>query len=90
MGWTLLDQLGQIIRERFTGGEPAGLTRLRHAQCARQALDATRAALTHLGVAPELSGEDIRAALRAIDELAGRSDIEEVFDRIFSQFCVGK
>lgn len=87
---SLLDQLGQIIRERFTGGEPAGLTRLRHAQCARQALDATRAALTHLGVAPELSGEDIRAALRAIDELAGRSDIEEVFDRIFSQFCVGK
>jgi tRNA modification GTPase len=37
-----------------------------------------------------LVSEDIRAALRAIDELAGRSDIEEVFDRIFSQFCVGK
>ena len=86
----LLERLGQIIRDRFAGGEPAGLTRSRHTHCARQALSATQSAVTHLGIAPELAGEDIRAALRAIDELAGRSDIEEVFDRIFSQFCVGK
>lgn len=86
----LLDQMSQIVRDRFTGGEPAGLTRSRHKDCALRALEATRSAMTHLGVAPELSGEDIRTALRAIDELAGRSDIEEVFDRIFSQFCVGK
>ncbi|MEL6686792.1 MAG: tRNA uridine-5-carboxymethylaminomethyl(34) synthesis GTPase MnmE [Pseudomonadota bacterium] len=86
----LLERLSHIIQSRFTGGEPAGLTRSRHADCARRALTATQSAITHLGIAPELSGEDIRAALRAIDELAGRSDIEEVFDRIFSQFCVGK
>ncbi|MGB6317322.1 MAG: tRNA uridine-5-carboxymethylaminomethyl(34) synthesis GTPase MnmE, partial [Litorimonas sp.] len=86
----LLERLDAIVRDRFTGGEPAGLTRARHVDCARRALAATRSATRHLGVAPELSGEDIRTALRALDELAGRSDIEEVFDRIFSQFCVGK
>ncbi|MGJ8560553.1 MAG: tRNA uridine-5-carboxymethylaminomethyl(34) synthesis GTPase MnmE [Litorimonas sp.] len=86
----LLHQLETIIRDRFTGTEPAGLTRARHTDCARRALVATQSAQSHLGIAPELVSEDIRAALRAIDELAGRSDIEEVFDRIFSQFCVGK
>jgi tRNA modification GTPase len=86
----LLHQLDAIIRDRFTGAEPAGLTRARHTECARRALAATQSAQTHLGFAPELVSEDIRTALRAIDELAGRSDIEEVFDRIFSQFCVGK
>ena len=86
----LLERLEAVIRERFAGHESAGLTRARHADCARRALSATRAAMTNLVVAPELSGEDIRRALKAIDELAGRSDIEEVFDRIFSQFCIGK
>lgn len=86
----LLQKLDAIIRERFTGGEPAGLTRARHTDCAERALSAARSAQTHLGIAPELVSEDIRTALRALDELAGRSDIEEVFDRIFSQFCVGK
>lgn len=87
---SLLEELEMIIRDRFTGAEPAGLTRARHTDCARRALTATQTAQTHLGIAPELVSEDIRVALRAIDELAGRSDIEEVFDRIFSQFCVGK
>ena len=86
----LLQRLETIVRDRFTGGEPAGLTRARHADCARRALSATQSAQTHLGRAPELVSEDIRAALRVIDELAGRVDIEDVFDRIFSQFCVGK
>ena len=86
----LVDQLDGVIRARFAGHEAAGLTRARHADLARRALEAARRAQGHLGTAPELAGEDIRAALRALDELAGRADIEDVFDRIFSQFCIGK
>ena len=86
----LLQQLERIVRERFAGHESAGLTRARHADLARQARDAARSAQRHLVDAPELAGEDIRRALRALDELAGRADIEDVFDRIFSQFCIGK
>ena len=86
----LVERLEGVIRERFAGHESAGLTRARHADLARRALEAARRAQRHLGTAPELAGEDIRAALRALDELAGRADIEDVFDRIFSQFCIGK
>ena len=86
----LLARLERIVRERFAGHESAGLTRARHTELARQARDAARSAQRHLVDAPELAGEDIRRALRALDELAGRADIEDVFDRIFSQFCIGK
>ena len=86
----LQDRLAAILSERFGATESAGLTRARHADLARRALKAARAAQRNLAAAPELSGEDIRAALRALDELAGRADIEDVFDRIFSQFCIGK
>jgi len=47
-------------------------------------------AVGNLGHAPELAGDDIRTALHALKELAGETDIESVFDRIFSRFCVGK
>ena len=86
----LLAQLSALITERFAGQESAGLTRARHSRLAEAARDAAASAQARLGTAPELASEDIRRALRSIDELAGRSDIEEVFDRIFSQFCVGK
>ena len=87
---TLLTEIEHILRTRFAGHESAGLTRARHTDLARKARHAATSAQTHLGFAPELAGEDIRAALRALDELAGRADIEDVFDRIFSQFCIGK
>jgi tRNA modification GTPase len=87
---TLLTEIETILRTRFAGHESAGLTRARHTDLARKARQAAASAQTHLGLAPELAGEDIRAALRALDELAGRADIEDVFDRIFSQFCIGK
>lgn len=86
----LLTEIETILRTRFAGHESAGLTRARHTDLARKARQAAASAQTHLGLAPELAGEDIRAALRALDELAGRADIEDVFDRIFSQFCIGK
>ncbi len=34
--------------------------------------------------------EQIRLALRALDEVAGRSGIENVLDAIFANFCIGK
>jgi len=38
----------------------------------------------------ELASEDLRKSLKNIEELAGRADMEQVFDRIFSSFCIGK
>ena len=84
------DQLEARIVELFSPSQSAGLTRARHRDCVMRAKDSLSRALDNLGVAPELSGDDIRRALHAIKELAGETDIERVFDRIFSRFCVGK
>ena len=75
---------------RYSVGDEAGLTRARHKDCVHRAQIALDRALNNLGIAPELAGDDIRSALHAIKELAGETDIESVFDRIFSRFCVGK
>ena len=83
-------QLEARITEMFSPSQDAGLTRARHRDCVVRAKDSTARALDNLGLAPELSGDDIRRALHAIKELAGEIDIERVFDRIFSRFCVGK
>ncbi len=39
---------------------------------------------------PELAAEDLRLALRALDRLVGRSDVEDILDVIFRDFCIGK
>ncbi|HHI88440.1 MAG TPA: GTP-binding protein, partial [Hellea balneolensis] len=82
--------LEKLIQHRYTSTEQAGLTRLRHRECAQNALRAVQSATNSLSLAPELAGADLHAALHAIKELAGESDIEAVLDRVFSQFCIGK
>lgn len=39
---------------------------------------------------PELAGEDLRRASAALERLIGRIDAEQVLDRLFSSFCIGK
>lgn len=38
----------------------------------------------------ELVAEDLRLAIRALGEVAGRVGVEEMLDRLFSSFCIGK
>lgn len=38
----------------------------------------------------ELVASDLQQSCAALDELVGRSDVEDVLDRVFSRFCVGK
>ena len=64
------------------------LTRVRH----RQALLEVESALTS---APkphliELMAEDLRLAVRALGQITGRIDVEDILDRIFKDFCLGK
>jgi tRNA modification GTPase len=88
--YALLDLLEQLILVRYAGLENAALTRIRHVECISSALLAVDVARQKLGSDPELASEDLRNALKNIEELAGRSDMEQVFDRIFSSFCIGK
>lgn len=57
--------------------------------------DALNEALNHLGQFSlgnniELASEDLRMAVREIGQITGRVDVEDILDKIFSGFCIGK
>ena len=60
---------------------------LRH----REALEGARRALAAAPLEdPELGAEDLRDAIRAVEELVGVVESEDVLDAVFSTFCIGK
>jgi len=71
--------------------EPA-LTRERHRTALIRAQTALAGAMPHLGRGGDavLAAHHVREATDALDELLGVVDIEDVLDRVFESFCVGK
>ena len=69
-------------------GEPAFLAHARH----RAAFADAQTALRDAADAPEpvLRAESLRAAAYAFGRIAGRIGVDDVLDRIFSRFCIGK
>ncbi len=69
-------------------GSSPSLTRARH----REALENCRLYITNAlnGYSPDLVAEDIRMAVRAIGKITGRTDVEDLLDIIFRDFCIGK
>ena len=91
-----LEALGAAVASLFPAGTPgeagAMLTNARQAEAARRALDALREAEEALraGITPDAVLTGVEDALEALGELSGRCIREDVVDRIFSRFCVGK
>jgi tRNA modification GTPase len=67
---------------------PPPLTRARH----RTALLAAARWLTDAedAIEPELRGEAMRLALRALGTITGQVGVEDILDSIFREFCIGK
>ena len=68
------------------------LTNQRQAEAAGRALESVRRAgeALDLGVTPDALLTDVEEALSALGELTGQSVRDDVTDRIFQRFCVGK
>ncbi|MHC2017444.1 tRNA uridine-5-carboxymethylaminomethyl(34) synthesis GTPase MnmE [Methylobacterium sp. CM6247] len=87
-----IDNLLRFIEaraEQALGGGDALITRERH----RDGLTRCSHHLSRIvsGPAlPELLAEDLRLAVRALGEVAGRVGVEDMLDRLFSGFCIGK
>ncbi len=64
----------------------------RHRAALRAALECLERAeeLHATGAGADLVAEELRAAIRALEELAGRLAPKDLLDRIFSRFCIGK
>lgn len=93
-----LDSIRSDIAGRVFGRRLAledletGLSRARHREAFQRAHDALVEARPHFarGGDPVLAAHQVRMATLALDELVGVVDVEEVLERIFSSFCVGK
>ena len=68
------------------------LTNLRHRVALERAYTSLRTAEQSLsgGLSPEFAAFDLREALGTLGEVTGQTVTEEVLDRIFSTFCIGK
>jgi tRNA modification GTPase len=87
----LVSALARHAADVFSAGEPALVTRQRHRDTLREAVDALGRALAHgTGASDELVAEDLRLAARALGRLTGRVDVEDILDVIFRDFCIGK
>ena len=88
--------LEEAILERISQNhlrpENALAINARHRDCLRRALDSCELAHATMkaGIAPEYMTVDLRAALRALGEITGADNTEEILDSLFAQFCIGK
>jgi tRNA modification GTPase len=64
----------------------------RHQEALRRAREALAAAGASLatGATLELVALDLRSAVNAVGEVTGQTTTEDLLDRIFGEFCIGK
>ena len=90
-----LDELARAVSLLFPPAEvPAGeiLTNARHYGAVQRALESLRAAKTAMSDAltPDAVLTETEAAMAALGELTGKTVREDITERIFERFCVGK
>lgn len=88
------DLIAKISATLKTRSANAGVaTRERHRiamERAKIALEAAQALLSDPSEQYEVVAEELRTAIRALESLVGRVDVENLLDEIFASFCLGK
>ena len=84
----LRTRLAVIARQMTESSGPPPLTRARHRAALLAAADHLEAA--ERADLPELRGEDLRLAMRALGRITGHVGVEDILDTVFSRFCIGK
>jgi len=87
----LVEAIADRLQCRAAGA--ATLTRARHRLAVERGIEALESARVEVedgAERAELAAEQLRTALRALDSLVGRVDVEQVLDDIFASFCIGK
>jgi len=90
------DELYRLIEEMFLEGEISAdgdiITRARHVHLLNDAIRSLKAALEAIeGYVPEdIWAIDLKSAYVSLGEILGEAVGDDVIDRIFEEFCVGK
>ena len=89
-----VDELMREMEKRVTvnSGIEDKMTEERHILLAKRALDSLRNAVNGIdsGFELDLIEIDLKEALTSLSQITGEDATEEVIDRVFSTFCVGK
>ena len=90
-----VDKLIELLTTELSGRAlgASSAIRERHRIALIKGVSALDAAEIHVRNGAEwsdLAAEEMRQALRAMDSLIGRVDVENILDEIFSSFCLGK
>jgi tRNA modification GTPase len=87
----LMARIGAILGQRV--GSAGALVRERHRVAVTTAIAAlaeSRAEVVRDDSRVELAAEHLRQAVRALDALVGRVDVDDLLGEIFASFCIGK
>lgn len=82
-------EIARLLRDEDKPGARFHLS-LRQGALLREAAESLQRATGAAGLGMEFVAADLRAALSALGGISGRSTDEDLLDRIFSRFCLGK
>ena len=90
----LLERIEEELAKRRAGGADRGelITEIRQQQLFRSTAESVGRAVELIaeGAYEELVLEEVRAALAALGEITGVKRPDDILERIFSSFCIGK
>lgn len=84
----LLDKIKEQIENRFTDNSNLLITRARYREALQEVIEALE--MFNLNKEIELAAEDIRLAARGLGKITGRIEVDDILDKIFGSFCIGK
>lgn len=84
----LMEVIYQQIKERFTTNSNLLITRQRYREALAETLDNLERFSFDKEI--ELSAEDIRLAARGLGKITGRIEVDDILNKIFGSFCIGK
>jgi tRNA modification GTPase len=81
-----------LLSPEFEARETLLVTHLRHQAALQRAAESLTATLNSVEAiaAAELIAVDLRTAIDALGEITGAVSTDDVLDRIFREFCIGK
>ena len=86
----LVAALAAFAGDYFGSGDEGLIGRERQRRLLRETADALQRCLAVAGHGDELAAEELRAAAHSLGRLLGRVDVEDILDKIFHEFCIGK
>ncbi len=84
----ITDKISHYFSDMYDKSSSCLITRQRYREALRECIE--NLSRFNLNKEIELAAEDIRLACRAIGKITGRVEVDEILDKIFSSFCIGK